>query len=633
MKREQEPHVRQKEVMMYLLPVPQKLSYHNEEFLIQYDTNIILNAALGFQELNYAKILQKQISDSIACHLNITKAEKKEVNSIYLNIINQLKPEEYQLVIREKQIEVTGGSKEALLNGITTLRQIITQKGALLPGVDILDYPQISNRGFYHDVTRGRIPTLETMKALADKLSYYKLNQLQLYVEHSFLFKDFSEVWRDDTPLTAEEILELDRYCSSINIELVPSIASFGHLHKVLRSKTYEELCELEDSNKEQFSYMSRMEHHTVDVTNEKSFELVKKMLLEYLPLFSSKLFNICADETFDLGKGRSKGLADTIGTDKMYINFLKKLCEMIAEQGKQPMFWGDIIAANPEAIKELPENVICLNWDYSTNVCDKNIRKVAEIGIMQYLCPGVQGWRRLVNHLKNAYDNITLTSKYAHQYKVVGFLNTDWGDYGHINHPEFSTTGMIYGAAFSWNSKLLEFEDINRRISVVEYRDHSENFVSAIHKMGSQEGFVWSHAVQYKELSQRNISDEEKKEFFKNFHTEELLQINKVLAEAVKDMYQGMVHMEPSKRNVVKPYQVAARGMEIFNLIGAVIAQHILEGAVTDLIEPSKLAIDLEYWWKDYREIWRSGYKEAELYRIMEVIIWYADYLREIKF
>jgi N-acetyl-beta-hexosaminidase len=617
---------------MYLLPVPQKLSYHNEEFLIQYDTNIILNSTLGFQELGYAKILQNQIKDSISCHLNITKAGKEEANSIYLNRSILLKPEEYHLVIREKLIELTGGSSEALLYGISTLRQIIVQKGAVLPGIDILDYPEIKNRGFYHDVTRGRIPTLETLKALADKLSYYKLNQLQLYIEHSFLFKDFSEVWRDDTPLTAEEILELDSYCSSINIELVPSIASFGHLHKVLSTKTYEELCELEGSSKERFSYMSRMEHHTVDVTNEGSFELVQKMLLEYLPLFSSKLFNICADETFDLGKGKSKPMAEAIGTDRMYIDFLKKLCEMISDQGKQPMFWGDIIAANPEAIKELPENVICLNWDYSTDASDRNIKKLSELGVVQYLCPGVQGWRRLMNHLKNGYDNISLMSKYAHQYKAAGLLNTDWGDYGHVNHPEFSTTGMIYGAVFSWNSDPLEFDDINRRISVVEYGDRSESFVAAINRASSQEGFLWSHAVQFKELSQRNISPEEKKEFFQQFDTDQLLQMNEEIAAAVKDIYQGMVQMELSKREVVKPYLVAARGMEIFNRIGAVIGQHILDSLVTVPIEISKLAADLEYWFLDYKEIWRNGYKEAELYRIAEVIVWYADYLREIQ-
>ena len=55
-------------------------------------------------------------------------------------------------------------------------------------------------------------------------MAYYKMNQLQLYIEHTFLFRDFSEIWRDDTPLTAEEIMELDQYCLERGIELVPSL-------------------------------------------------------------------------------------------------------------------------------------------------------------------------------------------------------------------------------------------------------------------------------------------------------------------------------------------------------------------------------------------------------------------------
>lgn len=274
---------------MYLLPAPRRLEKNEKEFIIKYDTKIVLSSTLGFHELNYAKILQKQVEDSLCFILDITKSDQEGENEIHLQISRELKPEEYRLSILEGRINLIGGNSNALLYAVQTLRQMISQEGAVLPGLEIEDYPAIENRGFYYDVTRGRIPTLKTLKALADKMSYYKLNQLQLYIEHSFLIKDFSEVWRDDTPLTPEEILELDRYCNSLNIELVPSIASFGHLHKLLSTKTYDELCELEGSNKELFSYVGRMEHHTVDITNEKSFEILKTMLLEFIPLFSSR--------------------------------------------------------------------------------------------------------------------------------------------------------------------------------------------------------------------------------------------------------------------------------------------------------------------------------------------------------
>ena len=76
----------------------------------------------------------------------------------------------------------------------------------MLSALHIEDAPAIVNRGYYFDCTRGRIPKLSWLKQLADRMAYYKLNQLQLYVEHSYLFRGMTELWRDDTPLTAEEI-------------------------------------------------------------------------------------------------------------------------------------------------------------------------------------------------------------------------------------------------------------------------------------------------------------------------------------------------------------------------------------------------------------------------------------------
>ena len=55
--------------------------------------------------------------------------------------------------------------------------------------------------GWFMDVTRGRIPKMAYLKELADRCSLYKINQLHLYIEHTFLFDGLSEVWRDDTRL------------------------------------------------------------------------------------------------------------------------------------------------------------------------------------------------------------------------------------------------------------------------------------------------------------------------------------------------------------------------------------------------------------------------------------------------
>lgn len=113
-------------------------------------------------------------------------------------------------------------AKEGLFNGVQTLRQLIIQYGNLPAVLYIEDYPQIPVRGWFMDVTRGRIPKLSYLKEMADRCSLYKINQMHLYIEHTFLFDGLSETWRDDTPLTAQDILEFDEYCAQRNIELVP---------------------------------------------------------------------------------------------------------------------------------------------------------------------------------------------------------------------------------------------------------------------------------------------------------------------------------------------------------------------------------------------------------------------------
>ena len=68
-------------------------------------------------------------------------------------------------------IIITGGSACGLFYGMQTLRQMTQQEGCCLPYTSIQDRPQIEHRGFYHDVTRGRIPTMDYLKKLVDRMA------------------------------------------------------------------------------------------------------------------------------------------------------------------------------------------------------------------------------------------------------------------------------------------------------------------------------------------------------------------------------------------------------------------------------------------------------------------------------
>ena len=615
---------------MYIIPKPQNLKYLNASYTITYQSRIVIDSDCSSIVFHHAKLLQMDLERKLGYTLAVTKGIY-EKGSIYLKQMSALKPEEYTLSIEEGGILIQGGSESGILYGIQTLRQVVAQEGAYLKGMTIHDYPELENRGYYLDVTRGRIPTLTYLKSFADKLSYYKINQLQLYIEHNFLFKDLSEVWGDDTPLTAEEILEFDEYCSKLHIELVPSIATFGHLHKLLSTKTYSHLCELWDSDSQPFSFEERMLHHTIDASNRESLSLIKKLIDEYLPLFRSRQFNICADETFDLGKGRTKAIVEEKGADTVYIEYVKELCEYLVAKGFRPMFWGDIVCGFPEAIKQLPVETICLNWGYDANQSEESTRLLHNAGTTQYLCPGVSGWNQFINRSQDAYENILRMCSYAHKYHVLGLLNTDWGDFGHINHPEFSMLGLIYGAAFSWNSEALSRQEINAQISRLEYGDEEESFAELVATMANHSSFEWYHIVHYRELEHKSNSEENQKYYLLDQNLDAAKNSNEQLENIIASLYRKLPHLPEVSRSLIKPYILAAEGMLLFNRIGATIGlvrYHVKNEAAG---QPLVLAGQLENWFHHYKEIWRTVSKESELCRLQDLILWYARELREM--
>lgn len=605
---------------MYLLPKPKEMKLQEDSFLISHYAHIVIDAKIDSSENIPASILQKCLKKWAGLTLPVIKGIPDK-GDIYLTLAPEYEDQAYQLVINKDQITVTGKGGAGVLYGIQTLCQIIEQCGSILPCMEIADSPAFLHRGYYLDQTRGRVLKSESLKRIVDLLARYKINEFQLYIEHTYLFRGFSEMWRDETPLTAQEILELDRYCRERYIELIPSLSSFGHLYDLLSTKSCGDLCELAGSDKQPFSYLDRMQHHTINVSDERALPLIKKRILEYMALFTSNKFNICADETFDLGKGRSKALADQKGVHRIYIDFVKDLCEFLVENGKTPMFWGDIICAEPELIRELPKETICLTWGYEPDQSEDDCRKMAQAGAVQYCCPGVRGWNHFMNQLESSYLNITKMCSYAEKYGAIGILNTDWGDFGHINHPEHSIPGMIYGAAFSWNRETLSFEEINRQISVIEFRDHSGQLVNLLAEIPENCLFDWDKAVLFYETMELGETGFNIPESARELTNESAVQkANDTLVRIGRQLQINVINMDSSMRWRIGSYLLIIEGIQIFNEIGPTLLNQK---------QSFELAARLETWYMSYKELWRSISKEGNLHHISEIIFWYADLLR----
>jgi hypothetical protein len=469
---------------MRLIPQVKQLILAGQKFsLCEAEAIHINNSSTDL--LGAASFLKERIKILTGINIALSIGDRDNINGIILRH-DEEDSEEYRIFVEKDRIILEGRSASALFWAIQTLLQIISLNGQEIPCLQITDFPDFRHRGFYHDVTRGKVPKLSTLKSLIEKLAYYKINELQLYVEHSFAFRNIPELWGGRDPLTSEEILELDHYSKRFHIDLIPSLASFGHLYELLRLKRFEHLNELNIKASEiPQNLWDRMAHYTIDPTNDESYKLIKSMIEEYLPLFSSKYFNICCDETFDLGKGKNLLRVQKEGTGTLYLEFVSKLIDLVRSHGKTPMLWGDIILKHPELIKQVPRDVVFLNWGYGADITDENIRILADTGVRQYVCPGTQGWSRVAYDIGTASDNIRKMVQFGFQYKAVGVLNTDWGDCGHINLFAGMFHGMIFGAALCWNKESYSDDDFDRAVSVLEWGDKSETLYRLLRELG----------------------------------------------------------------------------------------------------------------------------------------------------
>ena len=583
-------------------------------------------------------------------------------------------PGAYTLTIDIDGIAITGCDFEGVRNGVQTLRQLIRQNGAVLPVLQIEDAPAYRIRGYYLDATRGRVPTLAWLKQWADKLCLYKYNQLQLYIEHTFAFDGMSETWRGSSPLTPADILEFDQYCANLGIELVPSVSTFGHQYVAMRTQELRELGEFPEDADRPFSFIERMRHHTLNVADDRAFAFSTQLVDSYLQLFRTNRFNICADETFDLGKGQSKQEAQRVGVATLYATYVGKLCEHLSQQGHEPMFWGDIAIEMPEILETLPNNVTLLNWQYDPEATDEKIQLVAKAGAKQIVCPAVWGWNALLPRIDDAWNNIACIARYGIDCGAEGMLVTDWGDFGHVNDPRMAVPGMIFGAQYAWNpagdtaESIVKDTDENSaendllaRIARVEYDDCSARFVTLLRSASAQAVFTWRELVEYLELDDgagncntdvaqtipcltERLANQEtaltlrdaRDRMMRNMATtiERIPQADRKLQQCMVEIAPIMAHT--GKPGIAAAVRIAMEGQLLLNRVGFALADAhgVRDAHDVDDRQPSDyrtLARELECWCEAYAKEWTVTSQPSELHRIQETVWKAADELRRI--
>ena len=363
----------------------------------------------------------------------------------------KLQTESYHLAIESSGIHIEARDAHGVLYACQTLRQIWQQNPEALPLIQIADGPDLKVRGVMLDISRGRVPLMEELFSFIATLHALRVNQLQLYIEHTFAWPGHDIVWKNASPLTAEEIQQLDCACAAVGIELVPNLNTFGHLERWLEHAPYRHLAECPEGWTHPLTGQFKPIPSTLR-PNEASLKFVAELLEGYLPHFQSRQVNIGGDEPWELGQGHSRAAVTQRGKHQVYIEHLQKICALAQARGHTVQFWADILLEDLALAHQAPPDTVPVVWGYDAgHPFPEQCGRLASLQRRYLIASGTSTWQSFTGRLTNALANQTEALVAAQKYQAEGILITTWGDQGY--HQPWPTTWlpMIAGLSQAW--------------------------------------------------------------------------------------------------------------------------------------------------------------------------------------
>ena len=414
-------------------------------------------AANDLQEVLQSYGISKSSTKNSA-HVVLLRADASQAKALLLanRVVfdSQMHDEGYVVIPKGDTLNVIGETSAGVFYGAQTVKQLVTKQGGswVLRTAVIRDWPALPHRGADDDLSRSGMPTLEYQKKQIRTFAAYKLNIYSPYFEFTLRYSGNPVPAPGPGAMTRSEVEELVRYAKQYHITTIPEQEAFGHLYRVLAYDKYLDLGETP--------------HGDVLAPGEPgSLQLIKSWFGEIAQMFPGPYIHIGADETFGLGRGKTKDDVQKRGLGAVYVDFLMSIAKELAPLNKKILFWGDVAMNDPEQVKRLPKDLIAVPWHYDPEDqgFDKYIKPFTDAGLETWVAPGVDSWLKVYPNNDIALRNIQGFIRDGQRMGAKGAITTMWNDQGETLFDQV-WYGMLFGAAASWQpgeSNIAQYQQV----------------------------------------------------------------------------------------------------------------------------------------------------------------------------
>jgi hypothetical protein len=287
-------------------------------------------------------------------------------------------------------------------------------------------------RAFQWDLAR-QVERLDFLLKWLPHYAEWGYEELYLHLEDAVEFPSLPGVARRDA-YSQKQFARLVEAATRAGIRVVPIVNLLGHTQYLIKTPGLRDLNELRAPDG------SPLERGQLCPLHPRALEIAEKLLRDIAPFCTAGLVHTGLDESFHIGQcPRCREEIKRVGLVAHFAGHVSRLHALTSRLGLRMALWADMFYYIPEAIAQLPRDVIACEWYYYPfprrprvelfNFAEAHLAAhFKQHGIAFYGCPmnGAFRWEPLPN-FSERLENILSWWRYGQRTGAAGFLVTSW--------------------------------------------------------------------------------------------------------------------------------------------------------------------------------------------------------------
>lgn len=288
--------------------------------------------------------------------------------------------------------------------------------------------------GIMLDMSRNAVMHVRALKEYISTLSDMGYNTLLLYTEDTYEIPGEPYFGHFRGRYSQEELRQIVDFAEEKGIEMIPCIQTLAHLNTMLRWNVYKDIHDCTD---------------ILLVDEEKTYALIGKMLDSVKACFRSPMIHIGMDEAHMVGLGKYLDRNGFHNRFEILSRHLKRVCEMVAQRGLQPIIWSDMyfrlknhgVYSKKEGIvvpsveeAAIPPEVALTYWDYYTTEdarFENMIQAHKQLRQPIWYAGGIWTWKGFAPDNQYSIRSTQSAIRVCRAEGVENIFFTMWGDDG----------------------------------------------------------------------------------------------------------------------------------------------------------------------------------------------------------